>query len=371
MDYDISYDNIMFLIDQDEEKQASGFVYIMEKDKKKVYSPEVIRNIDAGNYIWFVLVGKPSNVIEKLKEAGAKEIYCYPSEIFPSRDEKLLYTMEMYALENEYRHNLQLEDYKKKYTELIKGNRFVLPRMTVIMSTKCTYRCKNCINMIPYYRRQKDIASEQIIRDIDNVAACVDEWIFCELIGGEPFLYKDLMIVLQHVISMEKIRNILLITNGSIFPDEPLIRLLRNNKITVRVSDYGINKKVDEFVSILKNYEVRVDITKNMKWIMPGSAHKRYRTETQLKEQYNKCHAPKLCKTLYNSRIYACNRAMALHDLGYISSEQDWMEVKNEMEVNILDNFLKREWCLACDYCDLYSENFQYCVAGEQTNEIL
>lgn len=111
-------------------------------------------------------------------------------------------------------------------------------------------------------------------------------------------------------------------------------------------------------------------MTKHMTWIKPGGIENRNRSMIQLKEQYQRCSAAILCKTLYRGFLYACNRTMALHDLGYIKSEEDRIRVE-ECSKEVIKDFYDKEWCLGCNYCDLYSNNSERCIAGEQTKAVL
>lgn len=240
IEYEVPYDKISFLIDRAPELQAQGFRYILDKEVKRVFAPYIIQTIDVNLYSWVITVGEPEEVIEELKELGVESIYSYPDDFAPLKSRVSLYAMEMFKLENNYRNNLSLADFQSKYDDIFYKGRFILPRVTVSMTTRCVYRCKNCINMIPYYETQEDVPKEDIISDINNIVNNVDEWIFCELIGGEPFLYKDLNDVLEFVLSIWKIRNILIITNGALIPDKALFPLLRNDRVTVRISDYGL-----------------------------------------------------------------------------------------------------------------------------------
>ncbi len=273
-----------------------------------------------------------------------------------------------YNLENENRHNLTYDDLRKKYEELFYNNKLILPRMTMVLTTRCTFRCKECIEMIPYLKKHEDIAKEEIFRDIDNLVSSVDECVFMELIGGEPFLYKDLDEVIRYILKQDKIRNIAVVTNGTVNISAEMLSLLKHEKISVIVSDYGISDKCGTFVEILKEHAICVQVLQEQEWFAPGEAHKRNRRMDDLKRQYDKCHSPWWCKTIYKGDMYACVRSVALHELGYIGNEQDLIKLDSESKEKI-GEFFKRDWCEACDHCDLYAESHTYCRAGEQIKQ--
>lgn len=285
--------------------------------------------------------------------------------MLPCRNNLALYAMWAFNLENENRHNLTYDDLKTKYKDVFYNNKVILPRMTMVLTTRCTFRCKECIEMIPYMKEHEDIPKEEIFRDIDNFVSSIDECVFMELIGGEPFLYKHLDEVIRYILKQDKIRNIAVVTNGTVTISAEMISLLKHEKISVIVSDYGISDKCESFVEVLKEHDVVVQVLQEQEWFSPGDASKRNRELDDLKRQYDKCHSPWWCKTIYKGAMYACVRSIGLHELGYIGYKQDLIKLKADGKEEI-KGFFKRDWCEACDHCDFYSENHKYCKAGEQ-----
>lgn len=78
-----------------------------------------------------------------------------------------------------YRH-LLLDELKKEVT--------LIPRLAVIITTRCTLRCKKCAGLFPYFAEKQDIAYQNIIKSMKAVEKKTD-YIYClELVGGESFL---------------------------------------------------------------------------------------------------------------------------------------------------------------------------------------
>lgn len=68
MDYNIPEERVAFLVDRKEEKQDAGFVYILGCEKKKVYSPNILNDIAADEFLWVITVGQPEEIIEELQK---------------------------------------------------------------------------------------------------------------------------------------------------------------------------------------------------------------------------------------------------------------------------------------------------------------
>lgn len=367
IEYEIDRSMVEFIIDNSSEIQKSGFrPWLSEGDTViPVYGKEYLESssIIRENYIIIIAVTEKKSIIDEISKLG----YQWYDLLFLETERRYerwkSYAVWMYYLESIYKKSsLNMENI---LCNVLNGNNFILPRATVCMTTRCTLKCKNCINMIPYYDVWQDVPYETVIKDIQSLLNVVSEWIFCELIGGEPFLYPDLDKILEFVINQNKIRNVFIITNATIIPKEKIMKMLQNDKIVVRVSNYGNEKKLNAFLSKMSQENVKVDVFYGLKWIVPGDGIKRGKSTQELKNQYAMCDAGILCKTLYRGRLYSCDRSMALHDLKLLDSNFDFMEM-SDITTQKMINFYNRMWCIACDYCDMYSENMQYCVAGEQ-----
>ncbi len=108
------------------------------------------------------------------------------------------------------------------------------------VTTRCTFRCKYCSNLMPYFDKQYDYTPKEIVEDLMLLFNRVDYLASYYLIGGEPLLNKELPSIISNVYEnfSEQIGYIQIITNGSVVPSEELIRVMRKCNVTVRISDY-------------------------------------------------------------------------------------------------------------------------------------
>lgn len=226
-------------------------------------------------------------------------------------------------------------------------------RMPVVLTSRCSLRCRECSNLMGYFEYPADLDKERIMQSLDIILKHADILPCCELIGGEPFAAKNLGEILEYVLSQDKILCVEITTNATIIPGERILSMLKNEKITVIVSNYGkvVNQK--KFMEKLNEYGINKVYHSHEYWISAGGVEKRNRAEEELELQYDRCEVGKTCKTLWEDKIFPCARAASLFHLGYLQNEQ-FLKIcdRDGLKEDMMD-FLLGEKYNACDYCDM------------------
>lgn len=271
----------------------------------------------------------------------------------------------------------RMKDRNRNYDEYLRNKRdeirnylqdgcIILPRIVVIVGTKCTLRCKDCSNLMQHYEKPYDIQIEELLKDLQQLFSMVDYCVCVNVIGGEPFIYPHLNTLLKYLINCEKVGSIELTTNATIIPDKNVLGLLRDSKVRVEVSDYGRLDKMTEFVQEMDKYEIKMHVSVNMKWIDCGSYIPRNRNRDLLEELYMSCRSAKVCKSLFKGKVFDCPRAAHLMDLGYADNIV-FLDIYNCNKEDILSFWLK-EYTRACDYCDMSVRTKKYVEPAVQMN---
>lgn len=253
---------------------------------------------------------------------------------------------------------------EKAYAHVM-NNELNIARLVTVLGTKCSLRCRDCNNLMPYYKPQEDFDKEEILTSLNNITQKAQSILVCELIGGEPFLSKNLDGVLEYVIQNETIKSVEITTNGTIMPSEEQIPLLKSPKVSVRISDYGELVDKRRIVTFFDEHQIRYKVLDTGKWISVGGVESRQRTETELKRQYKACSSGYYCKTLYKGKIFACARAAGLYDLGFMK-EKEYVEAFETFDEKKMKEFLFRDFSVACDYCDNGLSNSVYIAPAVQ-----
>ncbi len=240
-----------------------------------------------------------------------------------------------------------------------------MSRLVVVLGTKCSLKCRECNNLIPHFKPQKDFDIDKIIMTLERLLELSDSILRCELVGGEPFLAKGLPKILDYVIEQSKIEIVEITTNGTMIPQQNLIEKLRNKKVVVRISDYGKYVNKDNIIKTCELHNINYQILETQKWISPGGIEKRNRDTLGLKEQYSKCTSGQLCKTLYEDKLFSCARSASLFNLGYMK-EHEYIDMAKTITEEELIKFLTINYSIACDYCDISSKGQKFIEPAEQ-----
>ena len=271
---------------------------------------------------------------------------------------------------------LRYSDFKKglvdKFNNSIGANNDIqymkiIPRLVISVSNRCTLNCKLCNNLMPYFKKRMDGNVLDIINDVEKIIKCIDKIKSVEIIGGEPFIYDSIDILVDYLIKQNKIDEIEITTNGSVLPNELVLKSLKSKKLIVYVSQYKqtVNKRI-AFMKVLAIREIRCQSLENHLWFDVGDICKRNKGGKKLRDEYLRCHDNIMCRTLWNGRLYVCGRGVGLcekYDLSY-----GFIDIRNKSQINWKDilSFYTTDYSGICDYCNMGSRKVKWIKAAEQ-----
>ena len=110
------------------------------------------------------------------------------------------------------------------------------------VATACSLNCKACTQWMPYLKNRKLFSAQEVHGWFENIFQWVDYIHIVSPFGGEAFLNPEFADILEDMLIYQKegkIGYIRLVTNGTVFPDEKLQKMLCNPNILILVSNYG------------------------------------------------------------------------------------------------------------------------------------
>jgi hypothetical protein len=271
-------------------------------------------------------------------------------------------------------------DYLYRYKEVINKfyskNKLIITACELVVTERCTLKCRDCANLMQYYKKPEDIPYDSIVSAFDNFMDTIDLLIELRIIGGELFLYKDLKKILERYIEDEKIRNISLPTNGTIIPNEEILKIIKNDKVRVHISNYGINNYlIQDLVSELNKRNIHYYLHDYTYWFNFGDLIKRNYSNDQLTSIFSTCKTSH-CHTLYRGKFYLCPRSAHCTRLKITEDDEtenvDFREIGSALKKRCeLKRLLSDTKCIkACAYCNGFNPLSEKIPAAVQVNTV-
>ena len=94
-----------------------------------------------------------------------------------------------------------------------KDNKF-LHSVDIVISEKCTLNCKDCSNLMQYYKKPQNSEINLLFKSIERIMECIDNLDEFRVLGGDPFMNKELYKIINKLVTYEKCKRIVVYTNA-------------------------------------------------------------------------------------------------------------------------------------------------------------
>ena len=247
-----------------------------------------------------------------------------------------------------------LARYQMKLWKILRGRYTYLRQVELVLTTKCSLRCRDCANLMQYYSNPYDVETKDVITALENMVKYFDEINTVVLVGGEPFLYKNISEIILSIIDFPQIKHINIFTNGTIIPKEKDIYALAKDKVKIIISDYGeISRNKYDLMDFCKNQGINFYLkNKDLFWGFVGDMEPRKRTSEELRKQFRKCN--NYCRSILNGKLFYCPRAAHGDDLGYVKADDECVNLldDNVSKDEIMNVVYSTHYFSACDFCN-------------------
>ena len=112
----------------------------------------------------------------------------------------------------------------------------------LVITEKCTLKCRDCANLMQFFESPKNIDADSAINGIKALAQRCNMINEVRVIGGEPFINKDIYKIIAELNTIKNINSIVIYTNGMVPLKKEHVTLLQGEKIHFSVTDYGKSK---------------------------------------------------------------------------------------------------------------------------------
>ena len=250
--------------------------------------------------------------------------------------------------------------------------RVSLPRVTIVITMRCTLNCDKCAAHIPDLKNHADAPALELLADIRSLLSCVDHIYAVVISGGETFLHPDLDEIIRFLADSGKVGSISMATNGTVIPDAKVLTALREANVLVKISRYPptLQPDVEKLKDILKTNGIRHAHESGAAWSDSGVFGQR---KDGSQERRFKICAQQLCFPYMGGKLHRCGESAMLVEEGLIAGyEGDYIDLRAINPAAFRGQWrelLKRRSVSACSYClgDTYqSPKVQPAVQREQ-----
>ncbi len=314
---------------------------------------EIIERDLNGKFIICIPNAEP--VIQKLERAGYND-WALVTEYLSEQN----YINDKYTIKSKGAAVREIESCVLSHKYLKMPEKIFLRNIDLEITEKCSMRCRDCCNLMQYYKQPKEYSVEKLVEWMDELLNYVDEIYEIRILGGEPFMHRQVHRIIERIISYPQVHRILVITNATIMPSEEMWEVMENDKVGFSITDYGkLSRNLINMQQELEKRNIVYDIHEMGGWTQCSNIAAHQRDEKELREIYQECCAKNLI-TLLDGKIYKCPYiANAINLKAIPNAEGEYVDLGTlrEKEPEIarkeLRNYLKeKEYFLSCDYCE-------------------
>ena len=227
-------------------------------------------------------------VKQKIKVSPTKALYLVPYYLLA----KLTFAKSWDRIYNKIR-------LRRIYSRI--GKEVHIPYFELVLTTRCTLRCKSCYNLMQYFSPQNAYTCtlQGITAALDALFSVVDSVKRVRIIGGEPLLFKDIAKVALYLDREPKVKFFDIVTNGTIKPKDDLLEVLANSqKCNVSISDYSLSPNIkvplyyEQIIATLKAHNIGYYVIwqgANARWWDPEKIYKRGRSKEDIIKNFKSC----------------------------------------------------------------------------------
>ena len=215
---------------------------------------------------------------------------------------------------------------------------------------------------MPNYKNPNDKATNLLKEDVDLYFKHIDFVSIFHLVGGEPFLFKDIGNFIDHIAKYrDKIDHLTFTTNGTLVPKDEIIEKIKANQIHLSISDYTdhikYKRKLEKLIGKIENAGIKYAVRKEPDWIDFGDPRieKKF-TDQEMTKHFKLCTSP--YRAIDNGKFYYCHMETSARRSGIIRDDpNDYLNLKDKniskLDISLFDlGHVKKGYLSFCKRCN-------------------
>ena len=335
---------------------------------------------ERSNACVFICSGFPGPMLSTLESLGFEDVFsCIP--LFDNTD-----FSELEVNNDGLKQHKSIQDIDRDiavynlefmtFVSKLRTEELKLQSIDIMITEACSMKCKDCSNLMQYYLKPKGADFSILFESVEKIMKSVD-WVYeFRVLGGEPFMVKDIHKVINKLLSYKNAGEIIIYTNATIVPKNKKLACLKNKKVLIDISNYGSHSR--NYKKLLQVFDTEgiSYTTKVPKWTDSGRILPyQDRTEKQLKDLFFNCCTNDVL-TLLHGKLYHCPFSANATNLKAIPYDNDDVidileEEGNQLRQKIEQFYKKKDYLTACSYCNGRDYNTPNIEVAIQTKKSL
>lgn len=185
-------------------------------------------------------------------------------------------------------------------------NTLFIRSIDLIITERCSLRCKDCSNLSQYYQDPQDCDLKMLLKSIEVFCQIFDEVMELRLIGGDVFMNQEWPLVVEKLLQEPKVKRIVLYTNGTLIPNPKHLPVLKKENVLVIMSDYGpISRNLAKLKQMFEQNKIAYHILEIDEWLDCAVIKPHHRAVEQNKQIFKTCCAKNMA-TLSDGKLFRC-----------------------------------------------------------------
>jgi sulfatase maturation enzyme AslB (radical SAM superfamily) len=203
-----------------------------------------------------------------------------------------------------------------------------------------------------YYQDAKNISYEMVVKDFENLTSKIDHVFEVRLIGGEPFVNKDIYKIIDYFLNSSKITKLVIYTNATIPLKSEFMKNYVTPKLIFSITDYGhLSKNTKKVTDLLQEMNIAYRALPPNNWTDSAIIKDQKRSEEGMIDIFDRCCGKNLFTLMYG-KLYRCpfvSNAERLHAIPF--NEKNGVSLNASSE-EIISYTSKIKYLPACNFCN-------------------
>jgi len=251
-----------------------------------------------------------------------------------------------------------------KFLETKGGERIDLLYGVFIITSKCSLRCKYCVQYIPNYEDEKkgNIPLDSIKRDINKYLSMIDTVGTISVMGGETFLHPDLGEIAREFCKYDNFGFISFPTNGFVPISEKQLDGMDDKRIVI---PFGAYKHVaSEKQKEIYNKNIELVKKSGVMFVESNTLPAWYDSKRLVKftdsidymmMRKKSCPSPPRNLQVRDGKIHVCDRSVALHAMETVDYPMDYLDLRQDISISEMRKkfieFGNSDFYYTCGHC--------------------